>query len=145
MFLVLSCSCLCTIHWSHVLSREWRCSWSSADRQCSIYIWVINNNIAYKGASYIRDFMVFAFAIVEMKWWEPIYPTVNTMAADVQATEGSMALAAMAIEIILGMGSADGRWRCIVTSSPIGWAHTQNYPNIDQVSQEYSDLGTRTC
>ena len=32
MFLVLSCSCLCPIHWSQVLSREWRCSWSSADR-----------------------------------------------------------------------------------------------------------------
>ena len=29
------------------LSREWRCSWSSADRRCSNYIWVINNSIAY--------------------------------------------------------------------------------------------------
>ena len=26
---------------------EWRCSWSSADRRCSNYIWVINNFIAY--------------------------------------------------------------------------------------------------
>ena len=34
--------------------REWRCSWSSADRRCSNYIWVINNFIAYQGASYIR-------------------------------------------------------------------------------------------
>ena len=40
-------SCLCSIHWSQTLSREWRCSWSSADRQCSNYIWVINNFIAY--------------------------------------------------------------------------------------------------
>ena len=39
----LSCSCLRPIHWSQVLSREWRCSWISADRRCSIYIWVINN------------------------------------------------------------------------------------------------------
>ena len=31
MFLVSSCSCLCPIQWSQVLSREWRCSWSSAD------------------------------------------------------------------------------------------------------------------
>ena len=31
MLLVSSCSCLCPIHWSQVLSREWRCSWSSAD------------------------------------------------------------------------------------------------------------------
>ena len=48
-----SCSCLCPIQWSQVLSREWRCSWSSADRRCSNYIWVINNFIAYKGTSYI--------------------------------------------------------------------------------------------
>ena len=58
MFLVSSCSCLCPIHWSQVLSWEWRYSWSSADRQCSNYIWVINNFIAYKGVSYIRDLTV---------------------------------------------------------------------------------------
>ena len=37
----------CPIHWSHVLSREWRCGWSSADRRCSNYIWVINNLTYY--------------------------------------------------------------------------------------------------
>ena len=58
MFLVFSCSCCGPIHWIHVLSREWRCSWSSADRRCSNYIWVINNFIAYSGAPYIRDFTV---------------------------------------------------------------------------------------
>ena len=42
-----------------MLSREWRCSWSSADRRCSNYIWVIDNFIAYYGASYIREFTVF--------------------------------------------------------------------------------------
>ena len=52
MFLLSSCICLCPIYWSHVLSCEWRCSWSSADRRCSNYIWVINNLIACKGASY---------------------------------------------------------------------------------------------
>ena len=41
MFLVSSCSCLCPIHWSQVLSWKWRCSWSGADRWCSNYIWVI--------------------------------------------------------------------------------------------------------
>ena len=46
MFLVLSCSCLCPIHWSQVLSREWRSSSSSTDRHCSNYIWVINNFIS---------------------------------------------------------------------------------------------------
>ena len=58
MILVSSCICLCPIYWSRVLSREWRCSWSSADRRCSNYIWVINNLIAYKGAAYIRDLVV---------------------------------------------------------------------------------------
>ena len=47
MCLISSCSCLCPMHWSQVLSWEWRCSWSSADRRCSNYIWVINNFIAY--------------------------------------------------------------------------------------------------
>ena len=42
MIIVSSCGCLCPIHWSRVLSREWRCIWSSADRRCSIYIWVIS-------------------------------------------------------------------------------------------------------
>ena len=28
MFLALSCSCLSPVHWSQVLSWEWRCSWS---------------------------------------------------------------------------------------------------------------------
>ena len=41
-----------------MFSREWRCSWSSADRRCSNNIWEIDNFIAYLGASYIRGFMV---------------------------------------------------------------------------------------
>ena len=41
MFLISSFSYLCLIHWIQVLSREWRCSWSSADRRFSNYIWVI--------------------------------------------------------------------------------------------------------
>ena len=32
MFPDSACSYLCVIHWSQVFSREWRCSWSSADR-----------------------------------------------------------------------------------------------------------------
>ena len=57
-FLVSSCSCLRSVHWSHALSWEWRCSWSSADRRCSNYIRVINNFIAYYGATYTRGFTV---------------------------------------------------------------------------------------
>ena len=37
----------CAIYWHHMLSGEWRCSWSSADRRCSNYIWGINSCIAY--------------------------------------------------------------------------------------------------
>ena len=59
MFLVLSCSWLYLIRWSQVLSLEWRCSWSSDDRRCSNYIWVINNLIVYWSARYIRDLMVY--------------------------------------------------------------------------------------
>ena len=36
-------------------SWEWRRSWSSTDRRCSSYIWVMNNLIAYWGAPYIRE------------------------------------------------------------------------------------------
>ena len=55
MSLVSSCSWLCPIHWSHVLSREWRCSWSSADRRSPNYTWLINNCIAWQ-CRYIRGF-----------------------------------------------------------------------------------------
>ena len=54
-----------------MLSRVWRCSWSSADRRCSNYIWVIDNFIAYWGASYIRGFTV----IVE--FWNCIIVILN--------------------------------------------------------------------
>ena len=64
MSLVSSCSCLCPIHWNQVLSWEWRCSWSSADRRCSNYIWVINDFIAYWGASYIRGLTVCVFLLL---------------------------------------------------------------------------------
>ena len=49
------------VDWSQVLSWEWRCSWSSADRQCSNYIWVINNFITNSDVSYIRDLTVCYF------------------------------------------------------------------------------------
>ena len=48
---------VCPIHWSQVfLVWKWRCSWSSADRQCSDFIWVINNFVAYWGATYKSRF-----------------------------------------------------------------------------------------
>ena len=64
MLFVLSCSCLCPIYWSHVFSREWRCSWSSADTRCSNYTWVINYFIAYWDASYIIDLTVISLFVM---------------------------------------------------------------------------------
>ena len=60
MFLFSSCSCLWPIHWSQVLSREWRCSGGITDRRCSNHIWVINNFIAYWVATYIRGLTVYS-------------------------------------------------------------------------------------
>ena len=54
MILVSSCRWLCLIHWSQVLSQEWRCS---ADRR-SNFISVINEFIAYEAATYIRGFTI---------------------------------------------------------------------------------------
>ena len=58
MCLISSCSCLCPIDWNQVLNRECRCSWSSAHKRYSKYIWVINNFISYYGVTYIRGFTV---------------------------------------------------------------------------------------
>ena len=58
MIIVSSCSCLCPIHWSQVLSRERRCSWSNADRRCFNYISVIHILIDCWGASYARGLAV---------------------------------------------------------------------------------------
>ena len=41
------------IHWSQILSREWRCSWSNAARRCSNYI-----SVACKASSYIQGVTV---------------------------------------------------------------------------------------
>ena len=69
MFLVSCCSCLCPMQWSQVLSRKWICNWSSADRRCSIYTWVIDNFIAYKGANYIRELTVYTYHEFDNQIW----------------------------------------------------------------------------
>ena len=60
MFLVSSCICVCTIHWSQVLNLEWKCTWSSSCRRYFNYIWVINF-IVYWGATYIIVLIVGIF------------------------------------------------------------------------------------
>ena len=53
-----------------MLSREWRRSWSSADRQCSNYIWMINKFIAYQDVSYIRvwGYLCFVKKFIKCIW-----------------------------------------------------------------------------
>ena len=56
-------------------SLEARCQVENEDvacRRCSNYIWVIENFIAYYGASYIRDFTVYVFNKMRifLKFWE---------------------------------------------------------------------------
>ena len=63
MLLVSSCNCSCTIYWSQMLSREWRCSWDSADRRCCNYIWMINNFISYQDAAYIRGLTIICIGV----------------------------------------------------------------------------------
>ena len=43
--LVSSCSCFCPIHRSQMLSRQWRCNVSSADRRCSNW-WYIGDTFS---------------------------------------------------------------------------------------------------
>ena len=69
MFLVSCCSCLCAVYWSQVLSRKWRCSWSSAGRRCSNYIGVINNFIAYWGVPYVRGLTVYPLVMIVCWIW----------------------------------------------------------------------------
>ena len=69
MFLVSTYSCPCRIHWSQVLSRTRRCTWSSADRCCSNYIWVINSFIAYWGVTYIRCIAVYTSDNIYIYWF----------------------------------------------------------------------------
>ena len=82
MFLVSSCGCFCPIFWSHVLSWEWRCSWSSAERRGYKYIWVINILIVYKGASYIRYFTVVPFCLRPIELWQHNTHTAQIIPSD---------------------------------------------------------------
>ena len=64
-----------------MLSREWRCSWSSADRRCSNYILVIHNYIAYQCAYYIRGYTIY-FNTTAPVHGVTSYPAANICIAD---------------------------------------------------------------
>ena len=54
MFVVSSSWCFRPIHWNQVLSREWRCSWSSTDRRCSNCILMIQQLHCLLRCAYTR-------------------------------------------------------------------------------------------
>ena len=118
MFLVSSCSCLRSIHWSQVLSRERRCNWRSADRRCSNYIWVMNNFIAHSGATYIRGFTVIRF--------ESRNPCTRNYCLQFILQNLKTHLYG---GIIISIGPDDGRTRLMITPF-IGWARTQHEPRL---------------
>ena len=61
-----------------LLGRERRCSWSSADRRCSNYIWVIKNFIANKGEAYIRGFTVVPCQLAQpIPWYDRLFVLEN--------------------------------------------------------------------
>ena len=49
-----------------MLSREWRCSWSNANRRCSNYIWVRHNSGAYQVCLILEVWGYIWFQI----WWK---------------------------------------------------------------------------
>ena len=78
-----------------MLILEWRCSWSSADRQCSNYIWVINNFIANQGVSHIWVFTVCLTLPTDWPAWPHYFPP-GSPAADGPSPAGSGSSAASA-------------------------------------------------
>ena len=66
---ISSCNCLWPIHWSRVLSREWTCYWSNADRRCFNYVSVISNFIALKDTTCIRCLTVVFESNVMLHWY----------------------------------------------------------------------------
>ena len=124
-----------------MLSREWSCSWSSADRRCSNYIWVINNLIAYLSAAYIRDLTVlswchicksrpfiedrapFVYGCLIFKWFADL--TARTLAPEMTTRQQALLSTAMCIEDVI-----DGCFRW--TSPPIlrWWCFSMKLPSM---------------
>ena len=56
------------IHWNQVLSRE-RCSWSSAERRCSNYIWAIINLLPTKVRLILDVWRYITYSYWHGCWW----------------------------------------------------------------------------
>ena len=95
MIVVSSCSCLWPIHWSQVLSCEWRGSWGSADRRKSLssinmwrlrmesQLWLISYNPKPISSRYL--YVMFTDDYINYPWiihlwylglslWQPAMP-----------------------------------------------------------------------
>ena len=80
MFLVSYCRCICPIHWGQVLSREWRYSWSNADRRCPKYIWVTTIWLLVE-VRLILEVWQCIFGHLQTGWWSsPWHHMVNPKA-----------------------------------------------------------------
>ena len=128
MFPFLSCSCLWPIHWSHVSSREWRCSWGSADRQCSkLHLSDLQVYCLLRcGASYIRGLTVYASASVN-----------EVTAKDMGKTNCDRDHSGY------GLSQWETTLHCNALSH-IGWAHTPNdpwpQPNTSTMQESYASV-----
>ena len=112
MILVSSWSCLWHIHWRQVLSREWRCSWGSADTRYSNFIWVINF-VAFSCASYIIGLTILLLVI------DPF--TCQCIYLLVYLISGLHSVYPSSRTFILLISTAPKRTRIFALCSPIIW------------------------
>ena len=110
-----ACSCFCALYWSQVSSREWRCSWSSADRRCSNYTSVNNNIIAYKGSAYIRCLTVVWYCLID--WCVCLMQVcwINTVSVTVSVGQGTNKWFSSEFILLLSYDETMERF-CILTS-----------------------------
>ena len=80
MSLISSCSWICPIHSSQVLSQEWRCSWSSADRQL-LQLHLSDQQFYRQGAPYIRGLTVTQiwFRFMMTSWHSTTFHITGTL------------------------------------------------------------------
>ena len=104
MFLASSCSYLCAVYWSQVLSREWRFSWSSIT------------------TSEWSTILLSTKVRLILETWRYMYVTIYYISTR------NIFIFTHYTGIILCMCPANERWRYIVTSSLIGWVYVQNDP-----------------
>ena len=136
-----------------MLSREWRCSWSSVDRWCSNYIWMINNFIA-QGVTHIRGFMVNGISSSGYKSVTNHEHYLNTQHEIIKEIARKMYIfffkpiqQVKKNKDIFGYHNAildhlPGGWRCVNTSEPDGREYGWNNPT-DHVVMLHGTVGRK--